>query len=391
MAQSQPGFVGPTGGSGAPSDQAVPFQFVVTWTSLFVTADPPKMPSEVSALAGLNERSRSAPVAAAPRVVPLPEPAASPVSPAAAPTASANALVTTSKTVAPARTSSDLALAVPRKAGSAGGFQWEMVVPKMVRTAKKAAPRSRRAGESTAPLEQTPPNLYTASSNFRKSFSLKLCAGVLGAAAIVVPLWKHAARPASNTVQTSIDGGDWVREASSGGDPGVKQSRQLVLYRPALKSKDSRLEFAWTVASGDVGLVFRAKDLGNYYAIRLKVLKAGATPTLAAEYFSVYQFVESPHTEKVLVFSRNDPTLLVRLDIFGPTFTLYLQDNATEFWTDARMTSGALGFFEEWNRGAEVRGLRMSFPERSQLLQPLDDGRSGNTILGFWNPVLGGF
>ncbi len=160
-----------------------------------------------------------------------------------------------------------------------------------------------------------------------------------------------------------------MRESAVAGDPGVKLSRQLVLYKPALKATDSRLEFNWRVDSGDVGVIFRAKNLGNYYAARLKVLKLGSTPTLAAEYFSVYQFVESPHTEKVLVFSRNDPVLRVRMDVFGPMFTLYLQDNATEYWTDARLTSGGIGFFEEWNRSADVHGLRMSFPERSQLFR----------------------
>jgi hypothetical protein len=376
MAQSQTGFVDSTRVSGTPanaglSDQAVSFRFIVTWSCLAIAADPPKIPMPVSS--------------AAPRVVPpppqpvpieappiVPSSALAPVAistPAPAPiSTSSAALISTSK--------NSSAVSVPKKS-SGGSFQWEMVVPKMVRSAKKAAPRPK------PPVETPPPNLYTASSSLRKSFSLKLCAAVIAAAAIVVPVWRRAAHTSSSAMQTSVEGGDWQRESAVGGDPGVKQSRQLVLYRPALNAKDARLEFAWTVASGDLGLVFRAKDLGNYYAVRLKVLKPGPTPTLSAEYFSVYQFVESPHTEKVLVFSKNDPVLLVRLDIFGPSFTLYLQDNATEFWADARMTSGALGFFEEGSRSAEVRGLRMSFPERSQLLrQPLDEIRIASSQSG---------
>jgi hypothetical protein len=367
MAQSQTGFVDSTRASGAQanaglSDQAVNFRFIVTWSCLAIAADPPKAPTPVSSPAPRV-------VPPAPQPVPAEAPPITPPSslaPVAVPAPSAAPISTTTTALVPASKNSS-ALTAPKK--SAGGsFQWEMVVPKMVRSAKKATPRPK------APVETPPPNLYTASSSLRKSFSLKLCAAVIAAAAIVVPVWRRAAHTGSNTVQTPVEGGDWQRESAVGGDPGVKQSRQLVLYRPALQAKDARLEFAWTVASGDVGLVFRAKDLGNYYAVRLKLLKPGPTPTLSAEYFSVYQFVESPHTEKVLVFSKNDPVLLVRLDIFGPSFTLYLQDNATEFWTDARMTSGALGFFEEGNRSAEVRGLRMSFPERSQLLRrPLDE------------------
>ena len=383
MAQSQTGFADSTRVSGAPvnaglSDQAISFRFVVTWSCLAIGADPPKTPTPVPS--------------AAPRAVPavVPSPGAAEIKPVAAQAAGlvepiahspiAHAPIAHAQVPPPSLAAVPLSTALvpaknpgvtaPKK-NAGGSFQWEMVVPKMVRTAKKASSRSKA---STAPVETPPPNLYTASSNLRKSFSLKLCAAVIAAAAVVIPVWRRAARPASSAVQTAIDGGDWLRESAVGGDPGVKQSRQLVLYRPALNSKDARLEFAWTVASGDVGLVFRAKDLGNYYAVRLKLLKAGPTPTLSAEYFSVYRFIESAHTEKVLVFSKNDPVLLVRLDIFGPSFTLYLQDNATEIWTDARLTSGALGFFEEANRSAEVRGLRMSFPERSQLRRsPLDE------------------
>jgi hypothetical protein len=382
MAQSQTGFVDSTRGGGAApasagqADQAVGFRFAVTWGCLSIPATPPSFQSDhVPAI--LSERPRGRTASTSPHMMPSAPTLSTPVvleTPHASTPSPGTAIMTTPKTPPTA----------PKKSAPGGGFQWEMVVPKMVRTGRKANPRSGRGGVGQgAPVEQTPPNLYTASSSFRKSSSLKLCAGVLAAAAIVIPVWWHAARPASNTVQTTIEGGDWLRQAAVGGDPGVKQARQLVLYRPALKAKDSRLEFAWTVASGDLGLVFRAKDLGNYYAVRLKVLKAGPTPTLAAEFFSVYQFVESAHTEKVLVFSRNDPVYLVRLDVFGPTFTLYLQDNATDFWTDARMTSGALGFFEEWNRTAEVRGLRMSFPQRSQLLRgPWGEMRARNTVLG---------
>jgi len=262
-----------------------------------------------------------------------------------------------------------------------------MVVPKMVRAPKKAAATKGRAPNAVAVEDQFGPNLYTASSGFRKSFSLKLCMVVVAAAAIVVPLWRRAARPPAAAIETSIGGGDWMRESAVMGDPGVKLSRQLVLYKPALKATDCRLEFNWRVDSGDVGVIFRAKDLGNYYAARLKVLKLGSTPTLAAEYFSVYQFVESPHTEKVLVFSRNDPVLRVRMDVFGPMFTLYLQDNATEYWTDARLTSGAIGFFEEWNRSADVHGLRMSFPERSQLF---GKPSAGQRLLAANEPRPGG-
>lgn len=356
MRQSQSGFVDPAQRGGFATagqsefDRAVSFQFIVTWSSLLPAGDPPKPMTQAFPLVHSGERSRSA-TAPAPRVMPL---------------------------TASARIYADEAVPGPAKKPRPGlGVQWEMVVPKMVRTAKKAAPpsssRPSQAGAAAAGdaafAEQSGPNLYTANFGLRKSFSFKLCVAVAALAGISVPLWRHAARPAATEIETSIAGGDWLREAAVLGDPGVKRSRQLVIYRPALKAADYRFEFDWTVDSGDVGLVFRAKDLGNYYAVRLKILKPGSSPTFSAEYFSVYHFVEGPHNEKVMVFSKSDPVVHVRMDVFGPMFTLYVENNATQYWTDAQLASGALGFFEEWNRSPEVRAVRMSFAQRSDVFR----------------------
>lgn len=383
MRQSQSGFVDPSRLSGfAPAsdsqfDRAVGFRFMVTWSALLRSPDAAK--PEVFPVIPVTERSRPTAVAA-PRVVPQPS----------------NQAIALRD---PARTYADeMVPGAIKKSRSGPGFQWEMVVPKMVRTAKKApaanSPRPVPQGSAVASepvvAEQSAPNLYTAASGLRKSFSVKLCIGVVALAVISVPLWKHAARPASNEIETSVAGGDWLRESAIEGDPGVKKSRQLVLYRPALNARDCRFEFDWTVGSGDVGLIFRAKDLGNYYAVRLKALSRGPNPSFAAEYFSVYHFVENPHNEKIMVFSRNDPVVHVRMEVFGPMFTLYMQHNAAEYWSDAQLGSGAVGFLEEWNRSAEVHGVRISFPQRSQVLHaPLIPGL--RQFLAMYSPrVLAG-
>lgn len=353
-----PGVEGKVSSSGAELDRPVGFRFIVTWSSL---SDQPRMTTQALPVIPATERARTFP-AAARRLIPAAPPAPSAVAPA----------------LTAARANADQVAPVSgEKAGRSSGFQWEMVVPKMVRAPKKfgtprasrsISPLGRAATADAAAAEQSAPNLYTASPSFLRSFSFKLCAGVLTAAVVIVPVWRSTTRPSVPEIQTSVEGGDWLRVAAIAGDPGVKQARQLVLYRPATKATDCSFGFDWRVDSGNVGMVFRAKDLGNYYAVRLKVLKPGSTPILAAEYFNVYQFVESPHSEKVLVFAKNDPVLRVRMDIAGPTFTLYLQGEATEYWTDARLNSGAPGFLEEWNRGPVIRAVRLSFPPRSQVV-----------------------
>ncbi|MBZ5607006.1 MAG: hypothetical protein LAP38_02015 [Acidobacteriia bacterium] len=357
MAQAESSFVDPRQATAiapatAAESEATAFRFSVTWSLLSAPVDPPRA---VTSLIPMNERAAK-PALAGPKPDLTPAPASLPA----------------------ARIYADQVLQAEGKNIRHGGaFQWEMVVPKMVRPGKKAKLTSAIAPPATprrppAPPEpQNAPNLYTGSTPFRKSSSFKLCLGVLALAAIAVPVWQRASRSAGTQVDTSINGGDWMRQAAVQGDPGVKSARQLILYRPALTAHDGRLEFNWKVDDQGVGWVFRAKDLGNYYAMQLKVVRPGSSPAVGLEYFTVYNWLESGHTEKVLILSSNDRVLHVRMDIFGPMFTLYLQGNATEYWNDARLTSGALGFLEEWNQTADVQTVRLSFPERSSVQRGL--------------------
>jgi hypothetical protein len=257
-----------------------------------------------------------------------------------------------------------------------------MVVPKMVRPSKSVGP-SAPIAEAPAPPRQSPrddvkpeiqtaeqlqaepgPNLYTASNWFRKVLVINLLIA-LAVTALVVTIFWH--RSTTKEIETNMGGAGWMRYVTEKGDPGVKQSRQLVLYRPSLGVKDGRLEFTWTVDPIGVAWVFRAKNLGNYYAMRLKLVQPGPSPTLSIEHFTVANRVEGPHTEKTLVFSRNDPVMRVRMDVFGPTFTVYLQGIASEYWTDGRLTTGGFGFLENWYQGADIKSVRMSLAERGRI------------------------
>lgn len=243
--------------------------------------------------------------------------------------------------------------------GGVSGAQWEIVVPKLVQS---------RATPSLG--TQSFPNLYPAPlfpPRGRRVWKLLLGPALL--AAMVVPVWRQTMPPRSKAkaveVATDTRGGGWVRESTSGADSGAKQARQLILYQPSLNATNGQLEFTWTVDDPGVAWIFRAKDVANYYAMRIGVLSRAPSLKLSVEHFTVQLGNEGAHSEKVLVFPRNDSALRVKMDITGPSFTLYLQGNAVDYWTDTRLTSGGFGFFEEWNRAADVRSVRMSFPKNS--------------------------
>jgi hypothetical protein len=153
--------------------------------------------------------------------------------------------------------------------------------------------------------------------------------------------------------------GGWTREPSA--PIGGQQARQLVLYRPSLGATDCRLEFTWKISDQPLAWTFRAKDKDNYYAMGIKTLRPGSSPTLSVEHFSVYQGVESPHANKAFILPDHGVALQVRVDVIGATFKLYLEGNAIDYWTDNRLTAGGLGFLEQPDQPADVQSLRMSF------------------------------
>jgi hypothetical protein len=228
-----------------------------------------------------------------------------------------------------------------------------------------AISQSTATPEQARITEPSIPNLYTALSFYprlQNGWKLLLGAALLGA--LVVPIWRalpSRSKVRTVNVETNTLGGGWRRESAFNSEPGADQARQLVLYQPSLGATNGQIEFTWKVDDRGVGWIFRAKDIANYYAMRMKVLKPAPSLTLSVEHFSV-QFGEvSSHSEKVLALPRNDSALRLKLDAAGPSFTLYLQGNAVDYWTDTRLTAGAFGFYEERGQAANVLGVRMSF------------------------------
>jgi len=370
-------LVEPAQGSGETGliERAVPFRFTVTWTFVSEAFETPK-----AAVAPLNDRMRgviTAPVDA------LPEP---------------QTVLFKGSTNGDEPVLHDQKNPLPNPS-----VQWEMVVPKMVRAVRKAT----RASEISAPSSHSRPVFHQPSESPRRlgsedlraqppaialntaaehipnfcsssppflsrsrqtSLFIKLLLAATALAGLAVPVWRHfRSAPAAPEIQTTPRAGGWTRQLVTRVDPGFNRARELIVYRPSLKATDCRFEFNWRVDGPGVGWVFRAKDTANYYAMRIKVLRPGPSPTISVEHFTVYRGTEGAHAEKVLVVSISGPVLHIRTDLAGPSFALYIGGTAVEYWTDTRLTSGGLGFFEEWRQGADVEAVRMSFAPGTEI------------------------
>lgn len=284
--------------------------------------------------------------------------------------------------IVPALSDKQALEAVPsgaKKFSPRGSVRWEMVVPKMIRSTKRADrvasknPSTRQIAEAQNTEDSVPG--FCGASNSTRSRSIASFLSVkyilVGVALIAsaAALLKHfgSGRKDGLEIQTSTQAGGWAREAVTRMDAGFNRSRELVVYRPSLKAADCRFEFDWKPQSAALGWVFRARDTANYYAMTIKLVQERPTPTVSIAHFAVYRGIESGRSEKVLVLPRSEPLLRIRTDIAGPTFTIYVGSNAAEYWTDARIVSGGLGFLEEWHQGSDVQSVRMSFAQGTEI------------------------
>jgi len=85
---------------------------------------------------------------------------------------------------------------------------------------------------------------------------------------------------------------------------------------------------------------------------------------VVVEHFSVFGGVEGAHSRRLVLLGNGVGLVRVRMDAIGPTFTLSLQGSAADYWTDARLDSGPLGFYDERGQRPEVQSLRYTFVNR---------------------------
>ncbi len=133
------------------------------------------------------------------------------------------------------------------------------------------------------------------------------------------------------------------------------------MYEPSRAESDYRIEFSWVPDTAGVGWVFRSRNENNYYAARLSLQQRGSSGVLVAEHFTVLGGAESAHARKSIPLANKAGMVRVHMDAIGPAFKLFLENNAADNWSDARLTSGALGFYDDGDHLPKVLALSFTF------------------------------
>ena len=335
------------------------FRFPVTWSYLT------EVPHQARPTPGSDHVNSN-------QATPLPSPPTS-----VKPTPAASAVPVLMPAQKPAQT---LKSSEPRASGPEA--TWEMVIPKMARPNAARPPRAleqpaRRvtqlsarpdtAGTEAAVMTPTEVSFYTGSeASFvprrLKVVSLSVAVVVVGC---VIALVRPGGEAESASGSAPTAAGTWSRRTAY--VVGAKTPRDILVYSGSEDVKNYRIEFSWVPDTSGVGWIFRGTDSANYYAANLRLIQAGATPSISAEHFAVVKGVEGAHSRKVITLGRTRGQVLVRMDANGPAFTLYLQGSPADYWTDVRFEAGSLGFYGERGERPVLQALRFTFFRKSGL------------------------
>jgi hypothetical protein len=131
--------------------------------------------------------------------------------------------------------------------------------------------------------------------------------------------------------------------------PLAESPRWISVVSGSMNLTDFRMEFQRPVGAKPIGWVFRARDSKNYYAMRLELVKTAAgSSSVVMKRFAVIDGRDQPVTEiPVTVAIQPGAMYKVRTEALGNTFTTWIADRKIDEWTDARLSGGGVGLYND--------------------------------------------
>ena len=134
------------------------------------------------------------------------------------------------------------------------------------------------------------------------------------------------------------------------------ESGPLALYRPSVSLADYQFQFLGMIGKKAMSWVVRAADFSNYYVVKLEVLKPGPRTTLhLIRYAVVDGKAQNPVDTPVPLEAQPDTLYRVSLDVDGENFSLTIQGQMIDSWSEPRLMHGGVGFFTSPGEESRVR------------------------------------
>ncbi len=135
----------------------------------------------------------------------------------------------------------------------------------------------------------------------------------------------------------------------------------LAFYKPSMKLRDYSLEFLGQIQGRSLNWVFRAKDLSNYYVMRIVITRPGPMPEARLVQYAVIGGREQRHSVVPVPYPvRPDTMYLVRLDARGSDFSVYIQGQSVYNFTDSRLKEGGIGFYSPRGDRSYLRWVQIN-------------------------------
>jgi hypothetical protein len=136
---------------------------------------------------------------------------------------------------------------------------------------------------------------------------------------------------------------------------------KLALFTPSIHMTDYDVDSVAQVVSNGLGLVFRASGPRNYQAAKLIVDGHGPMPPLIVERYAVIGGKESARVRvRCPATFQKDTLYHIRLQVRADSYTLFIEGQLIDSWSDSRTKSGGVGFFCTNNEHARVAWVRVS-------------------------------
>jgi hypothetical protein len=144
-------------------------------------------------------------------------------------------------------------------------------------------------------------------------------------------------------------------------DKGFVVPGQLAVYKPSAGMSDYQLEFLGQIEPRSLNWAFRIQDFDNYYAARLVIVRPGPLPRIDLQRYAVIDGKEVSRRDLTIPLTvRGEMIFRVRLDAKGQDFVLRIQDKIVDAWTDSRIPSGGIGFFNTKGERSRISWLEIS-------------------------------
>ena len=145
-------------------------------------------------------------------------------------------------------------------------------------------------------------------------------------------------------------------------DPtGFVRPGPLALYRPSMNLTNYQVQFLGMIDKKALSWVVRAADFDNYYVIKLVVLKPGPRTTVGLTRYAVIHGKAVDRVDTVVPMEAQPDTLYrVRLELEGDEFSLTIQGQMVDTWSEPRLPKGGVGFFTARGEESRIRWIALT-------------------------------